>query len=123
MAVAYTLTLKTARMQAVVDAIDSGGAGTLEICTSAYAMVLSTHTLSVPCGVVVDDTITFSAIGDASGEGDGTAAIARIKNNGGGIVVSDLLVGTSGTDIVLDNGAVISSGNTVSISAGSLTHA
>lgn len=46
MAVTYSTAVKTARMTAVRDQMDAGGAAAkLEICSAAYASVLATITL------------------------------------------------------------------------------
>ena len=59
MSVNYRTTLKTTRMQAVRDDIDSGaGAATLEIATAAFASILITFTLSDPASTVATDTLT-----------------------------------------------------------------
>jgi len=125
MAVNYSTAVKTDRMQAVVDAIDGGaGAGTLEICTAAYASVLAIITLNDPCGTVSNGVITFSGtpLSDASANATGTAALARFKDSNGTVCVDDLTVGTGSEDVVLDNTS-INTGQTVTISSASLTHA
>lgn len=123
MAVNYSTALKTTRMTAVRDAIDAGaGAGTIEILTSANA-VLAVLTLSDPCGTVSGATLTFSTITqDSSADATGTAALARIKDSNGNIIVSGLTVGTSGADINL-NSTSITALQAVSMTSGSLTHA
>lgn len=126
MAVTYTTAVKTARMNAVVDQIDaSATAGTLEIGTTAMASVLATFTLADPCGTVTNGVLTLDFdpdISDISADNSGTAVEARIKNGDGTSVITGLTVGTSGTDIVLDNN-VINAGQTVTLTTGSITHA
>lgn len=124
MAVVYRSTLRTARMNLVKDDIDSGsGAGTLEICSASYAAVLATLTLSDPCGSVSGDTLTFSAITqDSSADATGTAAVARIKNSSGTVIVQDLTVGTSGSNINLNTTSIVA-GDIVQITSATLTHA
>jgi hypothetical protein len=51
----------------------------------------------------------------------GTAALAEFRNNAGTTIVSGLTVGTSATDIIL-NSTSITSGQTVTITAGTITH-
>lgn len=125
MAVNYSTALKTTRMQAVADAIDGDvGAGTLEICSAAYASVLAVLTLADPCGTVSGAVLTFDttpAIEDASANATGTAAIARIKDNSGDIIVQGLTVGTSGTDIILTSTS-ITAGQLVQITSATITH-
>ena len=123
MGVIYAAALRTTRMNDVKTAIDAGsGPGTLEICSASYAAILAVLTLSDPCGSVSGDVLTLSAItADASANNTGTAAIARIKDSDGNIVVSGLSVGTSGSNINLDSTS-ITSGQNVSMSSGTLTH-
>jgi hypothetical protein len=52
----------------------------------------------------------------------GAAAAARLKDGGGTIVISGLTVGTAGSDINLNN-TTISSGQTITISSGTIVHA
>lgn len=72
MAMAYSTTVRSARMQAVADAIDGGaGAGYVEICTTSYASVLATITMADPCGSVSSGVLTFDcspAIADSSAD-------------------------------------------------------
>lgn len=123
MGVIYLASLRTTRMQAVADAIDAGAAaGTLEIGTAAMASVLATITLSDPCGSVSGDVLTLTfPHSDTSADNTGTAAAARIKDSNGNVVVSGLTVGTSGTNVVLDNTS-ITAGQTVTINSGTITH-
>ena len=125
MAVTYPNALKQDRLQKVIDRIDGGaGPGTLEICTAGYASVLAVLTLADPCGVAVDDTLTFDFdpdISDASANATGTPALARIKDSDGNIWLSGLTVGTAGTNIVLDDDE-ITAGQQVTITAGTITH-
>jgi hypothetical protein len=123
MAVDYRTTLKTTRMTAVRDDIDSGpAAGYIEICSAAYASVLATITLADPCGTVTTDTLTFTMPqSDSSADNTGTAAVARIKESTGTTIVNNLTVGTSGANINL-NSLSITSGGTVTLTSGTLVH-
>lgn len=122
MGVVYAATLRTTRMQAVVAAIDAGGAaGSLEILTSG-STVLAQLPLSYPCGVVSGDTLTFGAISsDTSANTSGTAALARFKDSAGNIIISNLTVGVSGSNINL-NSTSITSGQVVGITLAVLSH-
>jgi hypothetical protein len=124
MAVNYRTSLKTTRMQAVRDDIDSGaGAATLEICTAAFAAVLVTFTLSDPASTVATDTLTLAGVPKTANAGNtGTAAVARIKESGGAVVVNNLTVGTSGTDIIISSTS-ITSGNPYNLNSGTIVHA
>lgn len=124
MAVTYSNTVKDNRMTQVLNAIDGGaGAGYIEICSAAYAAVLATITLSDPCGSVASQALTLTMPkSDTSADATGTAAIARIKDSTGTIVVSGLTVGTSGSDINLTSLA-ITAGDTVTLTSAVITHA
>lgn len=123
MAVTYRATLRTARMTAVLDDINSGsGAGKLKIGTSGMGTVLATITLDDPAGTVSGDVLTISTPrSDTSADATGTAAAAIITNSDDTTIVSGLTVGTSGTDIVVDSTS-ITSGQTVTLSSATLTH-
>lgn len=123
MAVIYASTLRTARMNEVVAAIDGGsGAGYIEIGTTGMGSVLATIPLADPCGSVSGDVLTFDMpVSDTSADATGTAAAARIKDSAGNIIVSGLTVGTSGANINLDSTS-ITAGQTVTINSGTITH-
>jgi hypothetical protein len=117
--------VKTARMQAVLDAINAGAAaGKLEIGTAGMGTVLSTITLDDPAGTVSGDTLTFSGlpIVDASADATGTAAEARIRDSDDNNVVTGLTVGTSGANIIIDNPSIVA-GQAVSFNSGTIQHA
>lgn len=124
MAVNYNSALKSTRMAAVISAIDANAsAGFIEICTAAFAAVLCTITLSKPSFTESGGVITMAGVPKSGvASGGGTAAIARIKDGGSTTVVNNLSVGTSGSDINL-NSVAISSGQTITLSSGTITHA
>lgn len=123
MAVNYSTAVKNSRLTVVRDAIDGGpAAGTLEICTAAYASVLATVTLNDPCGTVSSGVLTFSGTPiAATASNTGTAAIARLKDSTGTVVADGLTVGTSGTDITV-NTTSLTSGGSVSVTSATITH-
>ena len=124
MAVTYTTAVKSARMTAVVNEIDAGaGAGKLKIRDSGN-VVLATITLTDPSGTVSNGVLTFDFDPDISttASASGTAANAIITDSNDVTVISGLTVGTSGTDIILDSTS-ITSGQTVTITTGTITHA
>lgn len=127
MAVTYSATVKTARMTAVRDAIDAGGAaGKLEICSAGYASVLATVTLGysgASTGTVSGSVLTLAGFprSDTSADATGTAAEARIRTSANADVITGLTVGTSATDVILDSTS-ITSGQTVTISSATFTH-
>jgi hypothetical protein len=126
MAVSYDAATQTARMNATLTRIDNHASpATLEICTAAYAAVLAVITLSDPSFSVGGTPAVLTMLGapksGVAGAG-GTAAVARVKDGGGTVIVNSLTVGTSGMDINL-NSTAISNGQTVTITAGTITHA
>lgn len=123
MSVTYPTALKTTRMQAVRDAIDAGSAaGKLEIGTTAMGATLVTIPLADPASSVSGAVLTLASVPrSAAASGSGTAAAARIRDSDNNDVVTGLTVGTSGTDIILDS-VSITAGQTVNITAGTITH-
>ncbi len=125
MTVTYSSTLKSARMQAVIAAIDGGaGAGYIEICTTAYGTVLATITLADPSFTESGGQITMAGAPrqDTDADATGTAAIARIKDSNGNVIVSGLTVGVGSGDIQL-NSTSIAQHQIVSLTSGTITHA
>jgi hypothetical protein len=123
MAVVYTTAVKNARLNAVTTAI--GTTGVLEIGTTGMATVLATIPLANPAApAAASGVLTFTMPqSDVSADATGTAAAARIRTATGGTdVVTGLTVGTSGTDIVLDNLSIAVT-QTVTINSATITHA
>jgi hypothetical protein len=121
MAVTYDNTMKAARMTATRDAVANG---TLEIGTAGMAAVLVTFGLDAAGGAISNGiwTLAFDATTVAATAG-GTAAAARIKNSGGTSRITGLTVGTSGTDIIVDN-TTIANGQNVTLNGDqTITHA
>jgi hypothetical protein len=124
MAVTYSTAAKTGRMEAVVTKIDAGaGAGTLEIGTTAMGSVLAILTLADPCGTVSGAVLTFDFDPDltVAAADTGTADNAIITDSDDTTVISGLTVGTTGTDIIIDNTS-ITTGQTVTATTGTITH-
>ena len=124
MAVVYAAALRTSRMSAVVTAVDAGSAAGKMKIRDGSNVVLATLTLADPCGSVSGDVLTFDFdpdISDTSADASGTAANAIITDSDDNIIISGLTVGTSGTNVILDSTS-IAAGQTVTITAGTLTH-
>lgn len=128
MSVTYTTAVKNARMTAVRDQMDGGGAASrLEICSASYASILATITLGysgASTGTVSGDTLTLAGFprSDSSADNTGTAAVARIRTSAGTDVITGLTVGTSGSDINLDSTSIVA-GQTVTINSVTIQHA
>lgn len=126
MAVTYSTATKTARMNAVVTTI--GASGKLKLFTSADVL-LATFTLASTAGTVSGAVLTFSdANGGSAGilsttaSAAGTATKASISTSADVDVVTGLTVGTTGTDLVLDNN-VLTNGQSITINSATITHA
>lgn len=135
MAVIYPASLRTNRLNLVLNALGTATAPTipttgtaaahLVIGTSALSGstgVLATITLNTTPGTVSGDTLTLSGMPiSATASATGTAAKAELRNNAGTVIVSGLTVGTSGTDVIISSTS-ISTGQTVQITSGTITH-
>ncbi len=132
---ANNLIISTAARNAALDAVtallNTGGAGTIKIYDGSQPAnpgtavttqnLLVTLTFSTTAFAASSSgTATANAITSGVAGFSGTATWAR-QASGAGTAVFDCTVGSSGTDIVLST-AVITSGNTVSISSYTLTH-
>ncbi|PWT73994.1 MAG: hypothetical protein C5B60_07400 [Chloroflexi bacterium] len=139
MAVHYADTLKQARMQEVIDAVDdhatiegyieigTGPATATSIGTSLVSIDLEDPSFAAPTTAgVINMHITAPKTGlDGIATGTGTAAVARICDGADAVVVWGLVVGTAigpGVEIAL-SALAISSGQTVTLTAGTITHA
>lgn len=125
MAVTYSTAVKNARLLAVRDSIDAGsGPGVLQIGTAGMAVVLAEIALADPSATASSGVLTFSGFprSDTAANNTGVAAAARIRDSAGTDVITGLTVGTSGTDIVLDNTS-INAGQVITINSATITHA
>ena len=126
MTVTYRASLRTARMQLVLDDIDSGaGPGTVEIGTAGFATVIAIFTLSDPSMSLAGDVLTALSMPKVTVgiNGGGVAAEARIKNSTGTIILSGLTVGTVGTNLIISPSTTIADAQTVNLTALTITHA
>lgn len=140
MSVVYSSTLKNQRLQMVNDTVAGKTYASSTGTATAGQLVIGTSALSGATGVLA--TIPLVTTGSAGGAfntpssgvltlagtplsatatGTGTAALAEFRTNGGTTVVSGLTVGTSGTDITI-NATAVSSGQTVQVTSGTITH-
>ena len=116
----YATALKTARITATRDHFADG---TLVIQTTGGATDLVTFGLSASGGTIATDTwtLTFDATTVAAAA-TGTAAEAVIRTSGASADITGLTVGTSGTDIIIDNTS-ITSGQNVTVNSATIQHA
>lgn len=134
MSVVYSATLKTNRMQLVADLIASKTAAASTGSATAGQLVIGDSTLSGATGVLATIALpatAFTVSGavatlqgvplSVAASASGTAAKAEIRNNAGTVIVSGLTVGTSATDFIIGT-TTITSGGTVTCTAGTITH-
>lgn len=127
MSVVYPNATKVARMNAVVTAI--GASGKLKLFTAGDAL-LATFTFAATAGTVAGaGVLTFSdANGGTAGilnttaSAGGTATKASITTSADVDVITGLTVGTSGTDLILDNN-VLATSQAITINSAVITHA
>lgn len=123
MAVTYSTTAKTARMQAVADTV--GNAGKIKGYTAGDVLV-ATWTLPSPCYESVSSgVLTFDVNPDiaATLATTGTITKATITTSADTVVVSGLTVGTSASDLIMSDNVVASTGDTVTLQTATITHA
>ena len=130
MAVGYSTAVRSARMTAVLNAIDAGsGPGTITVydgtrpatgasITTQTALVVGT--LSDPCGTVTNGVITFSAITWADVIADGTATWARVRDSDDNFVL-DMSAGDIGTEDLVFNSAALVTGSPIEDNGATLT--
>jgi hypothetical protein len=123
MSVTYDATTQNSRMSSSLTRIDNNAsAAKLEIGTAAMATVLVSITLSKPSFSLTTNVLTMLGVPKSgSASNTGTAAAARIRDGGNSDIITGLTVGTSGSDINL-NSTSITSGQTVTITAFTITH-
>ncbi len=121
MAVTYATAVKTARITATRDHFANG---TLEILTSADAL-LATFGLSASGGTISGAvwTLVFDA-STVAASASGTAAKAQLKTSGGTANLTGLtVVVTGGTGDIQLNSLSVTSGQNVTLSSATITHA
>lgn len=105
MAIKLLNTVRNSMAQAIVDALNTGGAGSVKIYSGtrpagvqsvATGSILSEHMLTDPSGIVNNGVIVFNAISeDAFANATGIATWARFFN-GAGTAVFDCSVSVAG---------------------------
>lgn len=119
MPVAYTNNVKVTRMTATRDFF---AGGTLEILTAAD-VVLAVFTLTAGGGTVAGAgvwTLAFVA-SSVSAIAGGVATKAQLKNSGGSVHLTGLTVGTTASDINLNNVNIVN-GQLVDLPSATITH-
>lgn len=125
MSVNYPTSLLTSRLQLVANAIDAGATnGVLRLLNSG-GTTLSSLSLARPCGVAAGGVLTFSGMSliDPAAAVTDSAKFAKVEDGDGNTIISGLTVGTVGstTDIVMSPSNFITAGQTVAITAATIT--
>jgi hypothetical protein len=119
----YSTPVLTSRLQVVANAIDAGASnGFLRLLSGGS--VISSFQLSKPCAAVNNGVLTFNGLSliDPAAAGTGLSTGARCEDSAGNIVISGLTVGTGSTsDVVMAPSATINAGQTVAITAATIT--
>ena len=120
----YNQALRTARLTAIVTEIGTSGFlvigdGTLATPSTG---ILAKIPLQSTSGTVSNDVLTLTQTLSVSATGTGTASKAEIWKSTNAVVVSNLSVGTATSNIILGTTS-INSGNTVSVTSATITHA
>ena len=129
---AFTLSneLRDARLQAIVDTLDGGsGPGYIEfydgvrpVTGGTVTTLLSTHLLSSPCGVVLDQVLTFNTIeDDVSADAAADVTWVRFYDGDGAFQMdADCGLTGSGADFIFDDDAILV-GALIHVTAGSIS--
>jgi hypothetical protein len=125
MSVIYSTALKNARLDAITAAI--GASGFLVIGTSSLAApatgilakipLSATAAAAAAAGVLTLSGLPLSVVASAGG----AAAKAELWTSANAAVATNLSVGTSATDVIIGT-TTIASGNTVQVTAATITH-
>ena len=115
MAITHGSAIRDVLCNAVVDALDTGGAGTLEFHTSGDVEVATCTFSGTAFGAASSGTATASAITSDTSATGGTVA-KFVAKSGAGTAIFSGAVAVSGSDINLSS-LVVGVGDTVSISS------
>jgi hypothetical protein len=124
MPINYSNTIKNARLEVVRAALASGGEIVIGTAALAGAVgILVRIPLSTTVGVISDGVLTLNALPrTGTATASGTAALAELRNASNVVVASGLTVGTAPGNNITINADAISTGQTVQVSAGVVTH-
>lgn len=125
MAVDYNLTVLTNRLQVVANAIDAGPSNGFMRLLDSGSNILSSFQLSRPMGTASNGQLTFNGLSliDPAAAAAGQAVAARCEDSTGTVVISGLTVSTPGStsDIIMTPSNTIAAGQTVAITAATIT--
>lgn len=118
MPVNYSVAVRNARLQAVVNAIGAGGH--LQVL-SATSTVLSNIPLASPCGTIAGGALTFiTPQVDFGAPAGGNASTGRLVDSANTVIADGLTVGLAGTDLIISQ-IHINAGDIVTFVSGTIT--
>ena len=126
MALGMSATLRNARLDAITTAVGNAGKlklynGTQPATSGAATTLLATLILGTPMATAAAaGTLVFATIADVTAVASSTCTWGRITTSAD-VFVADCTAGTSGTDIIIAGSSTITSGQTVSVTAASIT--
>jgi hypothetical protein len=119
MAVNYAPSVATARLEAVRTALNVSAPGQLVLLAGSSPLV--SIDLDNPVGAPSGKVLTvISAPSQATATAAGAANTARLENGASGLVADGLTVGTSASDVIL-NDVNLQVGSQVTINSGTIT--
>jgi hypothetical protein len=121
----YNVTVINSRLQQVVNAVDAGASNGFLRLLSAGNSIVSSFQLSKPSMFIGNGVATFNGLSliDPAAVG-GTAVGARVEDSNGNVVISGLIVNNSTSappDIILSPSNIIATGQTVALTAATIT--
>ena len=125
MSVNYNVSVLSNRLQQVVNAIDAGPSNGFMRLLDGGGNVLSSLQLARPSATVFNGVATFNGMSliDPSAAASGSVAGARVEDSAGTVVISGLTATAVGSvaDIIFSPSNVIAAGQTVAITAATIT--
>lgn len=124
MSVNYNIAVLTNRLQVVINAIDAGATNGWMRLLDIGGNILTSFQLSRPSGTASGGVLTFNGLSliDPSAAASGNAYAARVEDGNGNIVISGLTDGSGpGFDIILSPSVTITAGQTVALTAATIT--
>lgn len=123
MPVDYSTTVRTERLQQVINNIDAGPSNGFMRLLDTNGNILSSMQLSRPSAVASLGVMTFNSLPllDPAAASSGMASFARFEDSNGNIVISGLTINNPSADIILSPTSEIVAGQTVAITAATIT--
>lgn len=123
MSVDYPVSVLNERLQVVADDIDAGSTNGWLRLLDLGGTILSSFQLARPMGTVSGGVLTFNGLSliDPAAAATGTAARARVEDGDGNIVISGLVVGGANPEIAMSPTYNIVAGQTLALTAATIT--